>query len=304
VASIQSMASCPPVIGLEKVMRAMLEHTERMASEDWRVAPVPWRDPTKEKLKIGWYDHDGMVEPTPGCRRAVREVVKLLEEAGHEVEYWLPPGLPEMMKIFWSMLNADRGHHTARALDVDIQAQCLQFGQTVLRLPAWVRSILGPFVRYKSRNFHAIWDTGAQLSRDLWRENGKKDSLVYQFCRDWNVKKYDVVICPAMAYPACTETLSSRLRLGRGNSYTSVYNVVGCPVGVIPVTKETHQDQERLHSYEDNGDWALTRIKEETLGAVGCPIGVQIVGRHYQEEMVLRAMDILEKLVNKSQIIS
>ena len=34
-----------------------------------------------------------------------------------------------------------------------------------------------------------------------------------------------------------------------------------------------------------------------TKGSTGCPIGVQVIGRHFQEELVLHAMEIIEDLV-------
>ena len=35
-----------------------------------------------------------------------------------------------------------------------------------------------------------------------------------------------------------------------------------------------------------------------TKGSTGCPIGVQVIGRHFQEELVLHAMEIIEDLVH------
>ena len=37
------------------------------------------------------------------------------------------------------------------------------------------------------------------------------------------------------------------------------------------------------------------------MGAEGCPIGVQVVGRHYQEELVIHAMAEVERLVRDQE---
>ena len=39
----------------------------------------------RRKLRIGFYEEDGIVRPTPGCKRAVREAARMMEAAGHEV---------------------------------------------------------------------------------------------------------------------------------------------------------------------------------------------------------------------------
>ena len=38
--------------------------------------------------------------------------------------------------------------------------------------------------------------------------------------------------------------------------------------------------------------------RDATQGAVGCPVGVQVVGRHFQEEMVLHVMEVIETLLH------
>ncbi len=53
---------------------------------DPRQVPMPWRrDIPKKKLKIGWYDFDGVTEATPGARRAVKVARDLLAANGHEI---------------------------------------------------------------------------------------------------------------------------------------------------------------------------------------------------------------------------
>ena len=68
------------VAGLEVGMRALLEEARRMASRDWRVAPVPWDQSLYNpgrKLRIAYYEEDGLFPPMPGVKRALR-VIKLL----------------------------------------------------------------------------------------------------------------------------------------------------------------------------------------------------------------------------------
>ena len=41
--------------------------------------------------------------------------------------------------------------------------------------------------------------------------------------------------------------------------------------------------------------------RDATVGAIGCPVGVQVVGRHFQEEMVLHVMELIERLVSETK---
>lgn len=56
---------------------------------DAKAIPIPWREVTLEKKwKFGVVWNDSMVTPTPPVTRAVKETVRKLREAGHEVVDW------------------------------------------------------------------------------------------------------------------------------------------------------------------------------------------------------------------------
>ena len=69
----------------------------------------------------------------------------------------------------------------------------------------------------------------------------------------------------------------------------------------MPVTKVTEEDDAKLDSfpldYPMGYDTCNKIAREASRGAAGCPLGIQVVGRHYQEEMVLHVMEIIESLV-------
>ena len=68
------------VSGLEVGMRAVLEEARVMAARDWRVAPVPWNQSLHSpgrKLRIAYYEDDGLFPPMPGVKRALRVIKSL-----------------------------------------------------------------------------------------------------------------------------------------------------------------------------------------------------------------------------------
>jgi hypothetical protein len=54
------------------------------------IVPLPFKDApladSKRKLRVGYYMHDGIFQPTPSCSRAVHLTVDKLREAGE----WAP----------------------------------------------------------------------------------------------------------------------------------------------------------------------------------------------------------------------
>ena len=71
------------VAGLEVGMRALLEEARRMAARDWRVAPVPWDQSLHSpgrKLRIAYYEEDGLFPPMPGVKRALKVKEPLVQD--------------------------------------------------------------------------------------------------------------------------------------------------------------------------------------------------------------------------------
>ena len=75
VISLYSGFMAPQVAGLEVGMRAVLEDAKRMSNKDWRVVPLDWNESLYRpgrKLRIGYYEDDGIFPATPGAKRALR----------------------------------------------------------------------------------------------------------------------------------------------------------------------------------------------------------------------------------------
>ena len=65
----------PTVAGIEIGMRSLLEDAGKMSRRDWRVVPLNWNQKLykpERKLKIGYYEEDGIFPATPGAKRALK----------------------------------------------------------------------------------------------------------------------------------------------------------------------------------------------------------------------------------------
>ena len=63
------------VTGLQVGMKALLQNSRKMSARDWRVVPVDWNEKLHRparKLKLAYYEDDGMFHPTPGVQRALK----------------------------------------------------------------------------------------------------------------------------------------------------------------------------------------------------------------------------------------
>ena len=122
--------------------------------------------------------------------------------------------------------------------------------------------------------------------------------------REWEEGGYDAIITLASPMPAISPDVVSSVITGA--CYTAVYNLTGSPAGILPVTRVTAQDDAAMDSYPldypEGFDYCNKIARDSSRGAVGCPLGVQVVGRHFQEEMVIHVMEIIENIVKYTQI--
>ena len=99
----------------------------------------------------------------------------------------------------------------------------------------------------------------------------------------------DVILCPAQPLPAWTH--GAARELGLGGAYAALYNALGYPAGVVPVT--------RVRADEESGrpatrDLVLRRMADVDRGSAGLPVGVQVVARPWREHVALAAMRAIQ----------
>ncbi len=105
-------------------------------------------------------------------------------------------------------------------------------------------------------------------------------------------EEVDVVVCPPTALPAGTHG-SSGVLLG-GGMYAGLWNYVGYPAGVVPVTRvKAAEETER----EPSRDIVVSTARNVELGSAGLPVGVQVVAQPWQDHIALAAMQAIQDAV-------
>merc|ERR1719342_147229 len=173
----------------------------------------------------------------------------------------------------------------------------IELNNMIFKIPVFIRDLAAHVINLFSRVNAIFFFAGARTSREIWTRNAEKDEMIYNMMREWERQGFDAVISCAFPFPAIAPKYCSRVVSAA--CYTAIYNVLGNPAGVMPVTVVNSLDTAGLDDYPT--DDVMFRIaKKACIGAEGCPVGIQVIGKHFEEEMVLHVMSTIEGLLKKS----
>jgi amidase len=157
-----------------------------------------------------------------------------------------------------------------------------------------------PFIPHVER----LINRGRAISvYDYWQLNKRKVGLQQAYLDKWDSIRSpesgamaDVVIMPPMPHSAVPHGGCQWV------GYTKVWNVLDYPALVIPSGKVEKGDAHEPWSFEPRGqadEWnqKLWEKNKCEMASLGLPIGVQIVGRRFEEEKVLAVGKVLDSLV-------
>ncbi|OIW25893.1 amidase [Coniochaeta ligniaria NRRL 30616] len=272
---------------------------------DYTVHPIPWRGEVekgfgeKKVLRVGVLRSDGVVDPSPACKRALDVVESALRGEGHEVVEISPPDMREALEVASLLLNAD-GCRTFKSFFRwgewnDPGARQME---VLMKVPGPLRWLYYLWVKYVRRD--EVWaglvrNWRAQSAEENWRLVARREAYRAKWFDWWDEEALDVLITPPNATPAVPHDGMRDAVSSCG--YTFLFNLLDYTAGVLPVT---HVDKEldRLPK-----DFNIKKLNGVAQGAYklydadrmhGLPVGVQVVGRRLEEEKVLAVMKRVE----------
>ncbi len=238
-------------------------------------------------LRVGFYVDDGTFTPAPAVRRAVREAAAALSRRGATVVEWAPPEVARARDLFFGLLAADGFAGLERTLGRDRRdpriAKMMMAGRAK-RLIGLLLSLSG---RGRLKR-EVVANYGYRDTDHYWRL--VEETIDYRGRFLEALSGHDVVICPAVALPAFRHGASEELILA--GAYTALYNVLGWPAGVVPVTRVRADEESDRFPTKDPMD---RTARETERGSAGLPIGVQVVARPWREDLVLAVMGEIER---------
>ena len=263
--------------------------------EDRRAVPAPLGPPPEtavQGLRIGVYEDDGYFPVSAGVRRVVREAAAALQGCGAVVESFRPPAVAEGQALFYALLSAGGGHGWKRLLGKEKPDPRVGDLLQLATIPDPLRPLVGALLRRQGRRYAASLVPVARrrsasgyldliAARDRYRDG---------FAAAVQQGRFDALLCPPNALPAFTHGASRELAQC-SVCYTALYNLLGWPAGVVPVTRV--RDEEATGGPSGN-DPAARAARRVIAGSAGLPLGVQIVAQPWREDVALTVMAAVE----------
>ncbi|CAE6469135.1 unnamed protein product, partial [Rhizoctonia solani] len=262
--------------------------------EPWNIdsstLSIPWNSTTAErgesdKLVIGFFTNDEVVTPHPPIIERLHKTREALVAAGHEVIDWVPMDHMKAFELAARLYLLDGGEAIRGILGESGEPAIPHVAQLLLSDPRKADE----FTLAKS------WDANAQ--RDQFRARALKhwnDTAL----RSKSGRPVDVVLCPA------APTLAPPQGTTRWIGYTSYWNLLDLPAVVFPSGKpfdssawEPANDSSRVEPRNPFDEFVGAQWDPKTFD--NAPVGIQLVGRRWQEEKLMAALKHVEDAVSR-----
>ncbi|KAG2348084.1 amidase signature enzyme [Suillus weaverae] len=259
--------------------------------------PVPYQAvELPSKLRFGYYLSDSMMESSPACKRAVLETVSALREQGHECIEFTSPLNASAMEVFLGLASSD-GYKKMLLFLVTLGPRLPSF---VRNLTCWiVKTVLGDSLF--SRFFSLAREKSVSEFTDLTDQRNKVTAAWYE--QVWDKYGFDGIIAPVQSLPVIPHGGSTYL--APLAAATIMYNVIDSPVGTIPVTR-VNPNTDQLSTDFVAGASGRSRLFDGRMylgknpaydpkAMEGMPVGVQLVGKKWEDEKVLAMMHVVDE---------
>ncbi|KAH8809188.1 amidase signature domain-containing protein, partial [Xylogone sp. PMI_703] len=278
----------PSVCGLlastASALKLMLQAT--LSQQPWLLDPavvdLPWREeiatmPPRDgsKLTFGIYADDGVISPLPPIKRAMEEVKSLIHKLGHETINWNPPsharGLAIAIEAYTSDGGLDIHHHIG---------------------------LSGEPLHHRVAEYFGYKPSAPKTADVIFKNNTNQRQYQKEYMDYWNStatlttsgRPVDAILTPTAPYAAFQ--LDGLIILG----YNPWVNTLDYTAVVIPVSKLDAEVDKIEQDYQPRNekDKAIWEQYDPHLQH-GTPIGLQLVGRRFQEEKMIALAEMFEK---------
>ncbi|EXM07439.1 hypothetical protein FOIG_02450 [Fusarium odoratissimum NRRL 54006] len=246
---------------------------------DPQLPPLPWRENlfqnfVTRRLVIGSMLDDGMIKVHPPVERVFRNLVAKLEAAGHEVIEWDSSLNSSIIDIMDGYYAADGGEDIRRAVAAGGE----------------------PFIP----QIEAFVNRGKPISAfEYWQLNKRKVATQQAYHDMWDSKRstsgrsVDVLLVPTMPHTAVPHGSC------RWTGYTKIFNFLDYTALAFPAGNASKDGDDRYfwdHIPRNETD-AWNQQLYDPVAMDGRCVGLQIIGRRFEEEKVLGAAQQIHTLL-------
>ncbi|MBI5934442.1 MAG: amidase [Chloroflexi bacterium] len=257
--------------------------------------PVSWRNPADvsvNALRIAVYTDDGYFKASPAIRRVVDEAADALRATGAQVEAWTPPNVSQAVRLFFSIFTSDAVTSLRRALGPDKAVPQISGILQSSGMPRPMRKLVAALMQSsgQERLASVLRAVGARSAEDFWKLVDERNQYRLRFIQSLDAGRFDAILCPPTSLPAVLH--GSTADLLDFDSYARLYNVLGMPAGVVAAGRVREGEESDRQPSKNAAEQTALRVEK---GSAGLPVGVQVVARHWREDVALAVMSALEK---------
>jgi Asp-tRNA(Asn)/Glu-tRNA(Gln) amidotransferase A subunit family amidase len=201
---------------------------------DFYCHPIEWRSDlekeyaAKSKLRVGIMRTDGVVDPSPACRRALEMTETALRNQGHEIVEIDPPSPYEGLCLASQLINAD---------GLDTAASNFRWGEWndrgvarmrfYMKIPRPLKYLYYLWVRFIRRD--PVWagllaNCHKKSAGGLWKLMAEREAFKARWADWWERTALDCIIAPPNATPAVPHNGMHHAVSSCG--YTFLFNLV------------------------------------------------------------------------------
>lgn len=259
-------------------------------------SPMPPGDPRTvdaSRLRVGYFTQDGLMPPSPAVQRAVREAAAILRAAGAQVAEWTPPDLCRAEALYVRLLTGNGAHAFRAALAHDKpEPQLAGMYWLARRSRTTVKLVRNALAALGQAKFARRLDNVGFSAEDVRRFAAEAEAYRRAFAAAMDGADggpLDIVLGPVCFSPAWPHGASRELVTG--GAYCVLYNLLGYPAGVVPVTRVRPDEAVARPRSLDVVEMAARAVD---IGSAGLPVGVQVAARPWQEHIALAAMKVIQ----------
>ncbi|KAK0386104.1 hypothetical protein NLU13_5941 [Sarocladium strictum] len=260
---------------------------------DPNVAPLPWRSDIEQSvlaradkngkaitrsgkpLKLGFLFNDGFMTPHPPVTRGLQILREALVKAGHTTVDWQPPSHKAAADIHLKFLQSDGAHWIHEQLDLS--------GEPLIYPLRDIFKLRLPMTAIETEDLSIRGRDACEVYSDYWNSMSSGDD-----------QEVDAFIMPVAPHAAVVP--GRYLYTG----YTEVVNLLDYTASVIPITTADKAIDVADPSFVPLNDLDAKNWKGYDPELYdGAPVGLQIVGRKYEEEKVWAIAKILDLILKR-----
>jgi fatty acid amide hydrolase len=286
------------LVGRVAARAASAASAAQPTSRESDAVPLAWPDPAGVQLsglRIGYWTDDGYFSPaSPALGRVVEDAARALRARGAAVERIEPPDVDEAMRLYFALAASDGGAAMRSLLGrgpVDPQVRRML---RLERLPRWARRIAAAWFERAGnpRLANIIRASGAISAAACWRLVNRRNEFNLRFLNRLIDGGFTAFLTPPHALPAMPHGTS--LELMPAGSYALLPNLLDFPAGVVAASRVTAEETNVAAAGAALADACDRTARNSLRTAAGLPIGVQVVGVPWREDIVLAIMAALE----------